>query len=69
MAQNIAAVEVLGSSGKKILKADKQLEESAEAYKNQVIDTSNWIHEQLERQLRSIQENQQKLDYTIIQVR
>ncbi|WP_019505243.1 hypothetical protein [Pleurocapsa sp. PCC 7319] len=68
VAQNIAAVEVLGSSGEKILIAEKELEKSAEAYKNQVVDTSNWIHEQLERQLQSILENQQKLDQTIIQV-
>jgi hypothetical protein len=68
VAQNIAAVEVLGGSGEKIVRAKKELEESAEAYTRQVVDTSNWIHEQLEGQLQSIQKNQQKLDTKLIQV-
>jgi hypothetical protein len=68
VAQNIAAVEVLGGSGEKIVRAKKELEESAEAYTNQVVDISNWIHEQLEGQLQSVQKNQQKLDTKLIQV-
>jgi hypothetical protein len=36
VAQNIAAVEVLGGSGEKIVRAKMELEESAEAYTNQV---------------------------------
>lgn len=68
VAQNIAAVELLGASGEKIVKAKIQLEESAQAYTNQVVDTSNWISEKLESQLDSIQQNQQKLDTKLIQV-
>ncbi len=68
VAQNIAAVEVLGGSGEKIVKAKADLEESVEAYTTQVIDTSNWINQQLKGQLENIQQNQQKLDIKLIQV-
>lgn len=68
VAQNIAAVEVLGASGEKIVKAKTELEKSAEAYTTQIVDTSNWINEKLESQLASIQQNQQKLDTKLIQV-
>jgi hypothetical protein len=68
VAQNIAAVEVLGGSGEKIVRAKKELEESAEAYTNQMVDTSNWINEQLQIQLQGVQKNQQKLDTKLIQV-
>jgi hypothetical protein len=68
VAQNMAAVEVLGGSGEKIVKAKMELEESAEAYTTQVVDVSHWINEQLEGQLQSVQQNQQKLDTKLIQV-
>lgn len=68
VAQNLAAVEVLGGSGEKIVKAKMELEESVETYTKQVVDTYNWIHEQLDSQLRSVLENQQKLDMKLIQV-
>ena len=68
VAQNIAAVEVLGGSGEKIVKAKIELEESVEAYTTQIVDTSNWINEQLKGQLDNIQQNQQKLDTKLIQV-
>jgi hypothetical protein len=68
VAQNLAAVEVLGGSGEKIVRAKMELEESVEAYTTQVVDTSNWIHEQLDSQLRSVLENQRKLDTKLIQV-
>ena len=68
VAQNIAAVEVLGSSGEKIVKAKAELEESAETYTTQVVDTSNWISEKLSSQLTNIQQNQQKLDIKLLQV-
>ncbi|MEM9507559.1 MAG: hypothetical protein AAGA16_07695 [Cyanobacteria bacterium P01_E01_bin.35] len=68
VAQNLAAVEMLGGSGEKIVRAKKELEESAEAYTTQVVNTSNWIHEQLESQLHSVQKNQQKLDSKLVQV-
>jgi hypothetical protein len=68
VAQNLAAVEVLGGSGEKIVKAKMELEESVEAYTTQVVDTSNWIHEQLEGQLQGVLENQQKLDTKLVEV-
>ena len=68
VAQNIAAVEVLGGSGEKIVKAKAELEKSVEAYTTQVVNTSNWINEQLKEQLQNIQLNQQKLDIKLIQV-
>jgi hypothetical protein len=68
VAQNIAAVEVLGGSGEKIVKAKMKLEESAEAYTNQVVDVSHWINEQLQSQLQGVQRNQQKLDTKLVQV-
>jgi hypothetical protein len=68
VAQNIAAVEVLGGSGEKIVRAKKELEESAEAYTTQVVDVSNWITEQLEGQLQGVQQNQRKLDTKLVQV-
>ena len=64
----LLAVEVLGGSGEKIVKAKIELEESAEAYTNQMVDTSNWINEQLKDRLDNIQQNQQKLDNKLIQV-
>ena len=68
VAQNIAAVEVLGGSGEKIVKAKTELEELAKAYTTQIVDTSNWINEQLKSQLDNIQKNQQKLDTKLIEV-
>ena len=68
VAQNIAAVEVLGGSGEKIIKVKAELEESAEAYTTQIVDTSNWINEQLKSQLDNIQLNQHNLDTKLIEV-
>ncbi len=68
VAQNIAAVEVLGGSGEKIVKAKAELEESAEVYTSQVVDLSNWMQEKLENQLQSVQSNQQKLDTKLVEV-
>lgn len=68
VAQNIAAVEILGASGEKIVKAKVELDNSAEAYMNQIVDTSNWINEQLTGQINNVQKNQQKLDTKLIQV-
>lgn len=45
-----------------------ELDESVEAYTTQIVDTSNWINEQLKGQLQSIQKNQQKLDTKLVQV-
>ncbi|WP_319422138.1 hypothetical protein [Pleurocapsa sp. FMAR1] len=68
VAQNIAAVEVLGASGEKIVKAKKELEEFAEAYATQVVNISNWMQEKLESQLQSVQSNQQKLNTKLVEV-
>lgn len=68
VAQNLAAVEVLGGSGEKIVRAKLELEEAVEAYTTQIVDTSNWINEQLMGQLQSVQRNQQKLDTKLVQV-
>jgi hypothetical protein len=68
VAQNIAAVEVLGGSGEKIFKAKKELDGSVEAYTTQIVDTSKWINEQLKGQLQNVQKNQQKLDTRLVQV-
>jgi hypothetical protein len=68
VAQNIAAVEVLGGSGEKIVRAKLELEKAVEAYTTQIVDTSNWINEQLMGQLQSVQNNQQKLDTKLVQV-
>ena len=68
VAQNIAAVEVLSGSGEKIVKAKIELEEFAESYTMQIVDTSSWINEQLKGQLDNIQKNQQKLDTKLIEV-
>ena len=68
VAQNIAAVEVLGGSGEKIVKAKSELSESVEAYTTQIVDTSNWINEQLKGQLDNVQQNQQNLDTKLIEV-
>ena len=68
VAQNIAAVEVLGASREKIVKAKKELEEFAEAYATQVVNISNWMQEKLESQLQSVQSNQQKLNTKLVEV-
>ena len=68
VAQNIAAVQVLGASGEKIVKAKIELEESVQVYTTQIVDTSSWINEQLQGQLDNIQKNQQQLDKKLIQV-
>ncbi|NJO99011.1 MAG: hypothetical protein HC764_25950, partial [Pleurocapsa sp. CRU_1_2] len=54
--------------GGKIVRAKMELDESVEAYTTQIVDTSNWINEQLKGQLQSIQKNQQKLDTKLVQV-
>ena len=68
VAQNLAAVEVLGGSGEKIVRAKAELEESVQTYTTQIVDTSNWINEQLENQLENIQQNQQQLDTKLVGV-
>ncbi|MDJ0649532.1 MAG: hypothetical protein QNJ60_12580 [Xenococcaceae cyanobacterium MO_188.B19] len=68
VAQNLAAVEVLGSSGKNILKAKAELEESAQIYQTQVIKSSNQMIQQLESQLSSIKNKQDDLEWKLVEV-
>ncbi|MEM7554610.1 MAG: hypothetical protein AAF378_11000 [Cyanobacteria bacterium P01_A01_bin.84] len=68
VAQNLAAVEILGASGEKIVEAKNELDQSAKAYTNQIVSTLNWLEAQFKGQLNSVQKNQQKLDTKLIQV-
>ncbi len=68
VAQNLAAVEVLGGSGEKILEAKTKLEKLAEVYTHQALDIANQINEQLENKLYGIRESQDKLDIKFNQV-
>lgn len=62
VAQNLAAVEVLGASGEKILKAKEDLEHSAEVYATQFVNASTQMTEQLEIQLSVVRGKQDKLE-------
>ena len=68
VAQNLAAVEVLGGSGEKIVRAKQELEDSVQACTTQIVDTSNWINEQLRGQLQNIEQNQHSLDIKLVEV-
>ena len=62
VAQNLAAVEILGASGEKILKAKTELEQSAQVYATQFVNTAIQMTEQLESQLSAVREKQDKLE-------
>ncbi|MDJ0534098.1 MAG: hypothetical protein QNJ70_16695 [Xenococcaceae cyanobacterium MO_207.B15] len=68
VAQNLAAVEILGASGEKILKAKTELEKSAQVYQTQVINNSNQMIQQLENQLSSIRKKQDDLEWKLVEV-
>ena len=68
VAQNIAAVEILGGSGEKIVNAKIELEESAKAYTTQIVDISNLVNKQLKEQLHIVQKNQHQIDTKLIEV-
>ncbi len=68
VAQNIAAVQVLGASGERIVRAKAELEKSACVYTTQVKDISEEVNQKLKHQLHSVQENQEKLDLKFNQV-
>ncbi len=68
VAQNLAAVEVLGASGQKILKAKVELEQSAKVYATQFVNASNQIGEQLEGQLSAVREKQDQLEQKLNEV-
>ena len=62
VAQNLAAVEVLGASGEKILRAKEQLEQSAQFYATEFINTSTQMSQQLEGQLLAVRDRQDRLE-------
>ncbi len=66
--QNLAAVEVLGASGQKILKAKVELEKSAEVYATQFVNSSTQMTEQLESQLFAVREKQDQLEQKLNEV-
>ncbi len=68
VAQNLAAVEVLGGSGEKILQAKAELEKSAFVYTTQVKDISEEVNQKLKSQLGSVRESQEKLEITFREV-
>lgn len=68
VAQNIAAVEVLGVSGDRILQVKAELEQSAFVYVTQVKDISEEFNQKLKYQLHSVRESQEKLDLKFNQV-
>ena len=68
VAQNLAAVEVLGASGDKISKAKDELETSAQVYTAQFIDTATQMSNQLESQFSAIKERQDRLEKKLNEV-
>ena len=68
VAQNLAAVEILGASGQKILKAKVELEKSAEVYATQFVNASTQMTEQLESQLFNVREKQDRLEQKLNEV-
>jgi hypothetical protein len=68
VAQNLAAVEVLGASGDEILKAKIQLEHSARTYSEQVINNSHQMMQQLETQLSNVEKKQEDLQCKLVEV-
>ena len=68
VAQNLAAVEVLGASGDKISKAKDDLERSAQIYTTQFIDTATQMTNQLEGQFSAIQQRQDRLEQKLNEV-
>ncbi len=68
VAQNLAAVEVLGASGEKILKAKEELEQSAQVYATQFVNASTQMSEQLSSQLSAVREKQGKLERKLNEV-
>ncbi len=68
VAQNIAAVEVLGASGQKILQAKVELEQSAIVYATKFIDAFNQMTEQLSSQLSTVGKKQDRLEQKLNEV-
>ncbi len=68
VAQNLAAVEILGASGDKVLKAKLELEQSAQVYATQFINTATQMSEQLDNQLSAVREKQEELEEKLNEV-
>ncbi len=68
VAQNLAAVEVLGGSGEKILRARDKLEQSAQFYATEFINISTQMNQQWSSQLSAVREKQDKLEQNLHEV-
>ena len=68
VAQNLAAIEVLGASGEKILKAKDKLEQSAQFYATEFINASTQMTERLSSQLLAVRERQDRLEQKLNEV-
>ncbi|WP_036478428.1 hypothetical protein [Myxosarcina sp. GI1] len=62
VAQNLAAVEVLGGSGEKILAAKQDLERASQEYTEKAIAISTQVTRQLEEQIHKIRGKQNNLE-------
>lgn len=68
VAQNLAAVEVLGGSGEKMLLAQRELENSAQACTRQFTNTATQVTEKLNQQLSSVRDKQDHLEDKLTEV-
>ena len=68
VAQNIAAVEILGGSGEKIVTAKIELDRSAQVFQTQLLAGSNQMIQQLEIQLADIRKKQDDLEWKLAEV-
>lgn len=68
VAQNLAAVEILGASGDKLLKAKLELENSAQVFTIQFINSATQMNKQLESQFSAVREKQDELEEKLNEV-
>jgi hypothetical protein len=68
VAQNLAAVEILAASGDNVLKAKKQLEQSAQVYATEFINNATQMTMQLDNQFSAMREQQDKLEQKLNEV-
>ncbi|MGV2829642.1 hypothetical protein ACLFKQ_17480 [Myxosarcina sp. GI1(2024)] len=62
VAQNLAAVKILGGSGEKILAAKQELERASQEYTEKAIAVSTQVTRQLEEQIHKIRGKQNNLE-------
>lgn len=62
VAQNIAAVEVLGGSGTKLLQAKAELDDSARYYATQIVNSTNQMAQQTESQLQAVIQSHSRIE-------